>query len=531
MSNYDAIVIGSGINGLVAAAVLAGRGWSVALVEQSAEIGGFIRSEERTLPGYTHDTFSSWHPLFVTGGAFAELGADLARHGLRYSQSEGNVTASIGADGQAVVATRDPSATAEAFENTRDRSNYLAMIDGFGEMADVIGGLLSSELNDSTLIGKAALTVKRKGRGGTERMLRDVVTSGRGFTRRTFSGWEVDRLWIPWLLHSGLGPDHASGGMMLPVFAATMHGVGLPVVTGGASGFVRAFEGLLRERGVNIVTSTSVDTIRVKGGVAVGVSTTSVEGGRQELRAARAVLASVTPEALYGKLLARTPLPANVREEAKRYRFGRAAMQIHVALSEPLCWADDRLSETPLVHVSDGSASTGIACAQAEAGLLPVDPTIVVGQQFLLDPSRVPEGAGSLWMQLQELPYKPAGDAGGELETSAGWNDDLARGYVDRVIQRVSRHAPDLESKILKVDILTPHDIEASNVNAVAGDPYSGAADLDQNLLWRPIPSAAHHTTAIKGLWHIGASTHPGPGLGGGSGFIVANRLTGKKKR
>jgi len=526
MRNYDAIVIGSGINGMVAAAELGKRGWSVALVEKESRIGGFIRSEERTLPGYTHDTFSSWHPLFVTGGAFAELGDDLARHGLRYSNSDGNVTASVGSDGRAVVATRDPQGTANSFETVADRARYVDMINGFGQMADVIGGLLGSELSDRTLAGKAVTTLRRKGRADMQLMIRDAVTSGRGFARRTFDGWEADRLWIPWLLHSGLGPDQASGGIMLPVFAATMHGAGLPIVTGGASGFVSAFEKLLAELGVEVLTDTTVERIVVENGAAVGVIT-----GGEELRASRAVLASVTPQALYGTLLASAPaVPALVREQAKRYRYGRGAMQVHVALSAPMAWSDDRLDSTPLVHVSDGSSSTGIAVAQAEAGLLPTDPTIVVGQQYVLDPSRVPAGAGSLWLQLQELPYSPLGDAAGSgaLDTSKGWDNDLKRGYVDRVISRLAQHAPDLESRILAVDIIAPTDIEAANVNAVAGDPYSGAADLDQNLLWRPIPSAAHHKTAVNRLWHIGASTHPGPGLGGGSGHIVASRL-GKK--
>jgi len=200
-------------------------------------------------------------------------------------------------------------------------------------------------------------------------------------------------------------------------------------------------------------------------------------------------------------------------------------MQIHVALSGPLGWHDSRLGEVPLFHLSDGSASTAIACAEADAGLLPRRPTVVVGQQHVLDPSRVPAGAAALWLQLQELPFRPLGDAGGELSTDDGWTPSLATAFADRVLARIARHAPDLRSKVLAVDVVTPADLAAHNVNAVDGDPYGGAGELDQSYLWRPLPGSGRHATFVRGLWHIGASTHPGPGLGGASGHLVAGTL------
>jgi len=215
-----------------------------------------------------------------------------------------------------------------------------------------------------------------------------------------------------------------------------------------------------------------------------------------------------------------------VRAEAARFRHGRAALQIHVALSEPLGWRDPRLAEIPLIHLSDGSASTGIACAEAEAGLLPRRPTVVVGQQYLLDPSRVPAGAAALWLQLQEAPYAPRGDAAGELDTTHGWTEALARGYAGRVLDRVARHAPDLRDKVRAIDVLTPDHLRDRNPNAVGGDPYGGSAELDQSFLWRPLVSSGRHATPVGRLWHIGASTHPGAGLGGGSGHLVATTLT-----
>jgi len=183
-----------------------------------------------------------------------------------------------------------------------------------------------------------------------------------------------------------------------------------------------------------------------------------------------------------------------------------------------------------LVHLSDGSASTAIACAEAEAGLLPRRPTVVVGQQHVLDPSRVPEGAAALWLQLQEVPFAPVGDAAGELDTSGGWTPSLAGGFADRVLERLASHAPGVRELVLGVDVITPVDLRARNANAVGGDPYGGSAELDQSFLWRPLPSAGHHRTPVPGLWHIGASTHPGAGLGGVSGYLVAQRLTAEPR-
>ena len=516
----DAIVVGSGINGLVAAAELAQAGWSVIILERNVEIGGFIATEERTLPGYLHDTFSSWHPLFVSGPAYGVIGKLLHQHGLEYRNTEGWVTASVADDGRVTLAHRDSERTAAQFAHAEDRSAYLAMLKRLGQNMASIGGLLGSELRSLALVHHMSGLARSGGLRGIEWWLRAAVTSGRANMRRDFHGHEVDHLYAPWLLHAGLSPDHAGGGLMMPLLAGTLHGFGLPVVAGGAGRFVAAFRSLLASLGVRVETGIEVNRILVAERRAVGV-----EAAGRTFQARRAVLASVTPSALYGRLLPEGAVDSALRAEAASFRHGRAAMQIHVALSEPLSWRDTRLAEIPLIHLSDGSASTGIACAEAEARLLPRHPTVVVGQQYLLDPCRVPAGAAALWLQLQEVPYAPCGDAAGELDTAQGWTQALAEGYANRVLDRIARHAPDLRDKLRAIDVLTPDDLHARNPNAVSGDPYGGSAELDQSLLWRPLASSGRHATPVGQLWHIGASTHPGAGLGGGSGHVVATAL------
>ena len=118
------------------------------------------------------------------------------------------------------------------------------------------------------------------------------------------------------------------------------------------------------------------------------------------------------------------------------------------------------------------------------------------------------------------------GDAADVFDTGDGtWTESLRERYADRIVERLARHAPNLESSILKRVVLSPADLEAANINLAGGDPYSGALSLDQNFLWRPFPQQPGHRTPIEGLYHIGASTHPGPGLGGGSGTLVAHEL------
>jgi phytoene dehydrogenase-like protein len=203
-------------------------------------------------------------------------------------------------------------------------------------------------------------------------------------------------------------------------------------------------------------------------------------------------------------------------------------MQIHFALSEPPDWQGDRrLGRTAILHLTPGLDGVSRAVNEAERRLLPAEATIVVGQPMAVDPSRAPAGSWILWIQLQEVPSRPRGDAAGELDVGRGtWSARLREAYADRIQARIAHHAPNLERAILKRVVHSPAEIEAANPNMVGGDIYAGSCALDQNLLWRPRPGLPGHKTHVDGLWHIGASTHPGPGLGAGSGYLVAKALT-----
>jgi phytoene dehydrogenase-like protein len=517
----DAVVIGSGHNGLVAAAYLARAGWSVEVLERNAEPGGAVATEELTEPGFRHDTFSSWHPLFHTSAAWAELGDELRARGLDYVNTDDVVTASATPHG-AVVAHRDPErSVAEA--PAADRDAYLEDVGSLGAQMDLIGELLGTRLASPHAARLAATLARRLGvRDGLAFGAR-LASSARGWLESRFEGREVADLLAPWVLHTGLTPDDAGGGFQLLALAGALHEIGMPVVRGGSDNFVKAFVRLIEDNGGAVRTGVEVERIMVRERRAAGV----VAGG-EELEADRAVIAGTTPTQLYGRLLPTGAVPARAVAEAARFRFSdRAGTQIHLALSEPPRWRDDsRLGQAAIVHVTGGLDAVSLACAQARTGLLPAEPTIVCGQPTALDPSRAPDGAAIIWIQLQEVPYRPTGDAVGEIDVADGeWTSDLEAAYADRIVSHLARHIENLPDAIVGRAILSPPTLERRNPNFVRGDIYAGAAQLDQSYLWRPLPSYGTHATPLDRLYQCGASTYPGPGLNAASGRIVAMQL------
>jgi phytoene dehydrogenase-like protein len=296
----------------------------------------------------------------------------------------------------------------------------------------------------------------------------------------------------------------------------------MPIPRGGGSRLVDALVRLIGDHGGVCETGQEVERVVVRDGQATGVRL--ADG--TDVNARRAVIANVTPTQLYGRLLD-GDVPPPVSERARRFRYGRSEMQIHFALSEPPRWqGDERLGRTAIVHLTPGLDGVSRAVNEAERGLLPAEATVVVGQPLTMDASRAPAGAGLLWIQLQELPWQIKGDAAGELDVGGGsWTEELRERYADRIQARISAHVPNLGPALRKRVVLSPADLEAANINLVRGDPYSGSLALDQNLLWRPFAANPGHATPVRRLWHIGASTHPGPGLGAGSGTLVATRL------
>jgi len=524
VADYDAVVVGSGINSLACAALLARAGWDVCVLERERELGGAIKTAELTKPGFHHDVLSAWHPLWVGGPAHAELGPDLAARGLEYLNTD-HPTGSIYPDGSSAFLTTTTDANASELDRHApgDGDEWRRTIGEIGNRAELVFGVLGTELWSRAGAGLAVSAYRRLGRRGLAAFGAEVVQSSRDWLETTFESEQAHGLLAPWVLHTGLGPDAAASGFMTRVIAFAIEAGGMPVPRGGGAQLVAALTQLIRDHGGACETGRDVERVLVENGRAGGVG---LSGG-DIVTASRAVVCNVTPSQLYGRLLGATDVPADVRNAGLHFRFGRGDMQIHFALSEPPRWeGDERLAETAIVHITPGLDGVSRAVNEAERGLLPVEATIVVGQPLAVDGSRAPDGRGLLWIQLQELPWRIKGDAAGGLDVGAGtWTESLRERYADRIQARIARHVTNLESSILGRVVLSPADLQAANINLERGDPYSGSLALDQNFLWRPLARQPGHRTPVDGLFHIGASTWPGPGLGAGSGTLVAREL------
>jgi phytoene dehydrogenase-like protein len=517
MAEYDAVIVGSGINSLACAALLARAEWRVCVLERNDWFGGAIKTEELTRRGFLHDVYSAWHPLWVGGAAHAELGDELAARGLEYVNTE-LPTATAFPDGGSAFLLR--STDGNAHELGRE---WPGVLERFLPNADLAFGVLGTELWSAAGFALAAKAVRRFGRAGAVAFMGDVLQSSRDWLETTFSSERAHGVLAPWVLHTGLGPDQATSGFMTQVIAVAVQEGGMPVPRGGGAKLADSLVQVIRDHGGVCEADRDVERVLVRSGRAVGVRLTDGETIESE----QAVVASVTPTQLYERLLADADVPEPVREGARRFRYGRSEMQIHYALSEPPRWdGDERLGRTAIVHVTPGLDGVSRAVNEAERGLIPAEATIVVGQPLTLDPSRAPDGRGLLWIQLQELPWRIKGHASAVPYVGSGeWTDELRERYADRVQERLAQHIPNLESSILERVALGPHDLQRANVNLRHGDPYGGSLALHQNFLWRPFGSSPGHTTPVERLWQIGASTWPGPGLGAGSGTLVAHRL------
>lgn len=519
----DTLLVGSGINSLVCAAMLAKQGHRVHVLERENMLGGCIRTEALTAPGYLHDTLSAAHPLFVAGPAYAALGADLHATGLSYCNTQ-SPTAVLLPDGRHLVLRNARQDNITQFETLAagDGQAYAQAMSALEGNAELIFTLLGQELWSAAVFTTLAKKVWKSGLQPTSAFAGQSLQSARAWLETNFKSELIHALLAPWVLHCGLGPESAMSGLMAQVVAFTLEAVGMPMVEGGNAQTVRAFQTLIEKHGGSFQCNADVAHVILKQGKAIGVTLSSGES-----LYARHVVCNVTPTQLYTRLIPQDQCPPAIRQQAQAYRYGKGNMQIHLALSEMPQWSAPALGDVAYVHLTPGLNGVAKAVDEAQRGMLPAEGTIVVGQPSALDASRAPAGGCVLWIQLPECPRHIAGDAAGLIDTptDGAWTEAVREAYANRIIARLALHIPNLERSVVGRKVISPADLEKLNINLVGGDPYSGECSLDQFLMWRPLPGVKNHETPFKNLWHIGASTHPGPGLGGVSGLHVAQHL------
>ncbi len=490
----DAIVIGSGPNGLTAAAMLARRGWKVLVLEARPRPGGACYSEELTLPGYIHDVGAAFFPFADDSPAFRDL--DLTGAGLEWRNAV-RESCHPAPDGSCATISRDPEQSAISFGEDGAAWRRLAL------WRRAMGGRLPAALLGALPGFGPALNL---GLYHLAWLAREGLGSTAGFALRHFRT-EAARRVIPALaLHVDLGPDDLAGAGLGLVLALLASGPGFRVPVGGARSITHALIHRLEEAGGKLRLNARVEKVVVRDRRAVAVRTSAGD----EITVGRAVLADVGPPALYHRLLEDIPLVAGMRGRMRNFRYGWGTFKMDWALSSPVPWTAPEARESAVVHAGDSLADLRSFTNQVRGGELPTNPYLVIGQQSLADQSRAPADGHTLWA-YSRVPSFP--DGGWEARRDA---------FADRIEQRLEGLAPGFRRLIRARAIFTPDDLQAMNENLVGGDLGGGSAHIDQQLFLRPAFPYFRYRTPVRGLYLASASTHPGAGVHGACGYNAA---------
>ena len=515
MSNFDVIVIGSGINGLSSAALLAKRGKRVLVLESNDSCGGAVRTEEVTLPGFKHDLFATNLSLFAGGPIMAALKDDLIRNGLEFVPSS-KPFISLFPDGKSlgIVMDRETNIATLRKVAPNDVESWQALTALLGKFAPHLFPLLGAELPSFAAAKSIFKTWRALGTTGLFQLIRLLLQSSRAFTEEYFVHPETKALAAIWGMHLDYGPDISGGALFSFLESIGGQEFGMVLGKGGADTLVKSLTSVITENGGTIKVSSKVVEIITENEKAIGVRT--VDGA---VFNAKNIIANVNP-ALIPNLLNSTVSNSEKVAEVKKFRPGLSTMMIHLAMDDLPPWKAAEAKEFNYIHIAPYIDDLAMTYTQAAAGLLPSSPALVIGQPTVTDSSRAPEGKHVLWIQVRVLPLDIKGDARGEISGNT-W-DQIGEQYADRIIEIIENYAPGIKSKILSRKVLTPTDLERYNANLIKGDSLGGSHHPAQFFFLRPTPSWNRHRTPIDGLFICGSGTWPGGGVGGGSGAMVA---------
>ena len=516
---YDAVVIGSGVNGLAAALHLTSKGWKVAVLERADVPGGAVKTGEITRPGFRHDLYAMNLGLFAGSPFFAAHKDRLIAHGLDFVGAE-QCFATAFPDGTWLGVEKNSEANARriAAFSTADAERWRAITAAFGEDAPHIFGLLASPLPSWHALRVAFNAWRTRGTGWVADTVRLLLASPREWLDENFESAKLKTMLAMWGMHLDFSPDCAGGALFPYLESMADQSFGMALGRGGADTIVSAMVRAIEAGGGEVRLGAPVASVAIDSGAAKGVMLANGE----RIEAARAVIANLHPRVLFGNLI---PASSPAMQRLTRFRSGPATMMIHLALTDLPPWsAGAELRRFAYVHLAPSLAALAKTYTEALDGLLPEEPGLVVGQPTAIDPSRAPAGQHVLWVQVRVLPLRIRGDAAGAISDTQ-W-DTVKEAYADRVIAIIERYAP-FAKNILARAVLSPADLERDNPNLVGGDSLGGSHHLDQNFLFRPAFGWSRYRMPVDRLYMVGASTWPGAGTGAGSGFMLAKSLAG----
>lgn len=464
MSPPDAVVVGSGPNGLAAAIELARNGLEVLVVEAEETVGGSARTAELTLPGFLHDVGSAVHPLGAGSPYFRFL--TLEEHGLEWIHPDLPLAHPLeGSD--AAVLHRDLATTARDLGD--DGARYRRLVEPFCRMWPTF---VDHVLDAPTRLPRDPMLMARFGLRGlrsTSSLARPFRTEG---ARALLAGNAA---------HSGLPLERPLAAAVGITLLAAGHAVGWPFPRGGAGALTAALASLFHALGGTIETGTPVRSLA-------------------DLPRARATLLAVTHHQV--ATVAGDRLPAGYRDRLARWTYGPGAFKVDWALDAPIPWSDPGVARAGTVHVGGTFEEIALAERAPWAGRVPERPFVLLAQPTLFDPTRAPAGKHVAWAYCH---------------VPNGWDGDA----TEAIEVQIERFAPGFKERILARSVMGPVALEAWNPNLVGGDVNGGALTLGQTLgSWR---SALHPwSTPVEGLYVCSASRPPGGGVHGMVGYHAA---------
>ena len=464
-SVVDAVVVGSGPNGLTAAAVLAEAGVSVAVIEAEEKIGGGTRSDELTLPGFVHDRCSGIHPFGVASPAFRRL--PLEEHGLEWVHPELALAHPLD-DGSAGMLDRSIDATAEYLG--RDGRAWRRVIGPISRAFDEVYEDISQPL---LRLPRHPIALARFG----VRAAWPATT----LARRAFRTEQARGAFAGVASHSFLPLERAGSGAAGVLFAATVHAVGWPAARGGSQKIADALASYVRSRGGEIVTGATVRSLA-------------------DLPPARAVLFDTSPRAMVE--IAGERLPSGYTRRIGRFRHGPGSFKIDYALDGPVPWKAEGCRRAGTVHIGGTLEEVAVSERAMARGEHPERPYVLTAQQSLFDATRAPDGRHTLWAYC----HVPNGST-----------VDM----TDAIERQIERFAPGFRDLVLARHVMFPADLEAHNANYVGGD-IAGGSTTGLQLAFRPVVSRDPYATPADGLYLCSASTPPGGGVHGMCGYWAA---------
>lgn len=510
----DAVVIGAGPNGLVAANLLVDAGWDVLVLETQPEVGGAVRSDTDVAEGFVHDAFSAFYPLSAASPVIPSL--HLEEHGLRWAHAPAILGNPL-PDGSWAMLHRDVEDTVAGLDQHHpgDGDAWRKLHDDWRTIGP---SLVQALLTPFPPVKGGLGTLARLPRVGGLDYVRTLLEPASTMGGKRFAAEAGQLLIAGNALHADIPMDASGSGLLGLLLAMSGQTVGFPVPEGGSGRLTQAMADRLRAKGGQIRTSTRVARVLVDRRRVQGVVT--ADGERID---ARAVVADVAATALYGELVEWSELPARVRRGMERYEHDPGTIKVDWALSSTVPWASAPPVAPGTVHVIDSMDQLSRTQTQITSHSVPSEPFLLVGQMTTSDPTRSPAGTEAMWAytHVPQVTHRDAGPDG----ITGRWDRDECERMADRMQARIEKYAPDLASRIIARRVLGPHELQARDENLVGGAVGGGTANFHQQVIFRPIAGLGRADTPVRGLFLGSASAHPGGGVHGAPGANAARAV------